>query len=77
MYYCGENGQSVDFTGSSSGAVDPLRTHKFWCEKMAQDAADSTIIAFPFPWADSEFHFVKSLLFFLFTQLVFCPMFIK
>ena len=71
MYYCSENSQSSDFTGCSSGVVDPLRTHKFCCEKMAQCAADSTIVAFPFPWADSEFHSVRDYcLFFVYATCI-------
>jgi len=54
VYYCSENCRRTDFTGSNID--DPLRTHKFWCEKMAQYVSDSKIKAFPFPWADSEFY---------------------
>ena len=59
VYYCSENCQSADFIGSGL-TVDPLRTHEFCCEKMAQYASDSKIVAFPFPWADSEFYFVAN-----------------
>jgi len=49
---------SAYITDSRSDIADPARSHKFWCDNMAQHASDSEIVAFPFPWAKSEFHFV-------------------
>jgi len=66
VYYCSDNCRGADFTSAGSDTTDPLRSHKFWCEKMAQYVSDSEIVAFPFPWADSEFYLVANCCFSLF-----------